>query len=492
MRLSELLRFEDIAVQCHNNPDADTIAAGFTVCEYLRRNGKEPLLFYWGEPIRKANMTLMIKELGIPVQCLEKLPHRPELLLTVDCTYGQSNVKMFEADNIAVIDHHRVSEGKLPPLSTVSANYGGCSSLLHRMLEEEGFDINEDRRIATALYYGLYMDTNGFAELRRPFDDDLRETAVYDEELIRRLKNANLSSEEMQIAGDALKNCRYNNEYRFAIVRTEKCDPNILGFISDLVIQVDTVDNCVVFCENQAGQKISVRSCRSDTRAPELANFITVGNGGGHAQKAGGSISDTLIGERDPLEYINDKMLSYFRDTRIMHAGAEHADTSGMKKYLKNNNVLGYIPSTEISPEGTEILIRMLEADITVKAQPDIYIVVGISGEVYPVKRELFESRYNICDDPPEKGYEYSPAIVDKKRKVSRPLSEMIRGCRASASSKIMARPLTGYTKVFTEWNKHGYMFGAPGDYLAARLNDDTDFYIVKKSIFSRLYSEIE
>ena len=42
------------------------------------------------------------------------------------------------------------------------------------MLREEGFEI-EDKKLGTALYYGLYTDTNQFAEIFNPLDMDMRE-----------------------------------------------------------------------------------------------------------------------------------------------------------------------------------------------------------------------------------------------------------------------------------------------------------------------------
>lgn len=45
MKLSDLLQFDNIIVQCHDNPDADALASGFGVYEYLRMNGKVPDLY---------------------------------------------------------------------------------------------------------------------------------------------------------------------------------------------------------------------------------------------------------------------------------------------------------------------------------------------------------------------------------------------------------------------------------------------------------------
>ena len=35
MRLCELLKFDDIVIQCHDYPDADTVASGLALYRYL-------------------------------------------------------------------------------------------------------------------------------------------------------------------------------------------------------------------------------------------------------------------------------------------------------------------------------------------------------------------------------------------------------------------------------------------------------------------------
>ena len=268
MRLCELLKFDDIVIQCHDYPDADTVASGLALYRYLEKNGKSPRLIYSGaEEISKPNMKLMLSLLHIP---LEYIPlefvqelSSPELLVTVDCTYGEKNVTKFEAQNVATIDHHASPKPDFE-LFEIRSNYGSCSSVIASMLFEEGFDINSDKEVATALYYGLYMDTNALAEISHPADKDLRDIARYDTPAVTLMKNSILSPEEMDIAGDALNNCRYDYAYGFACVEARPCDPNILGFISDLLMQVDTVDVCVVYCKKRGGYKLSARSCKKE------------------------------------------------------------------------------------------------------------------------------------------------------------------------------------------------------------------------------------
>lgn len=81
---------------------------------------------------------------------------------------------IFKAENVAVIDHHRVS-GELPAMNRVMSYMGSCATIVWDMLREEGVEIN--RNLATALYYGLYTDTGEFTEITHSLDRDLRDEA---------------------------------------------------------------------------------------------------------------------------------------------------------------------------------------------------------------------------------------------------------------------------------------------------------------------------
>lgn len=299
MRLRDLLEYNQIVVQCHDNPDADAIASGYGVYTYLKNHGKDVRLVYCGRNIiRKSNLVTMVRELEIPVEHVRnsEMEKTAELLVTVDCQYGEGNVSMYPAENVAVIDHHRV-ERKLPPLNRVESNFGACSTLVWSMLLEEGIDANTDEDLITALYYGLYTDTGYFDAIYQEKDILLKEQAAFDAGLITKLKNANISIEELETAGAALLRCDYNEQYRFAVVKAGPCDPNVLGLISDMVLEVDAIDVCVVFNLQPNGVKMSIRSCEEEISANELATKLCMGlgSGGGHDVKAGGFLQMGLL-----------------------------------------------------------------------------------------------------------------------------------------------------------------------------------------------------
>ena len=69
MKLSDLLEYDDIVVQCHDNPDADALASGFGLYTYFKSQGKDVRFIYRGRnKVQKSNLVIMLDELNIPVE----------------------------------------------------------------------------------------------------------------------------------------------------------------------------------------------------------------------------------------------------------------------------------------------------------------------------------------------------------------------------------------------------------------------------------------
>ena len=497
LRLEDFLQYDNIVIQCHDNPDADALASGFALCRYFEKNGKTARFVYGGQnAVSKSNLILMIANLGIGVEHVETL-EKPGLLITVDCQYGESNVTRFEADKIAVIDHHQIS-GQLPALSDVRSNYGSCSTVLYELLQLEDIDINSDENLATALYYGLMTDTGGFAEISHPSDKDLRDLARPRNADIVLFKNSNLSREELVIAGDALKHAHYFEEKSYAIVEAKPCDPNILGIISDMLLEVDSVNACLVYAIMPFGVKISVRSCVREIKASELAAFITsgLGGGGGHLIKAGGLLKKDLLEaagivyDNDPVrDFLFDRMNNYYENTEIIYAGERIEDISKMKHYIKKEVRIGYVECSKIAPSGTGIMIRTLEGDVDVVVRDDLVILIGIEGEIYPTSKEKFSAGYR---ELPGEEYvcpaEYPPRVTDTATGNRLSLLPYAKPCMSAGGAGIYARELDHRVKVFTVWDPDKYYLGVPGDYLAVRVDDPSDIYVIARDIFQKTY----
>ncbi len=505
MTLQDFEKFQKITIQCHDNPDADALGAGYGLYCYFQSKGISTRLVYSGKNrIQKSNLCLMVDKLLIPVEYVKPEKntriHMEGLLITVDCQYGAGNVTGLTADEIAIIDHHQVEIDNVP-LSIISPKLGSCSTLVWKLLKQAGFRIDDENGLGTALYYGLYTDTNQFSELYNPLDMDMREELVYNKSLITLFRNSNLSLKELEIAGIAMIRYSYNEDYEFAVIKAQPCDPNILGLISDFLLQVDIIKTCVVFNEGNDGYKLSVRSCIREVNASELAAYLTegVGSGGGHYEKAGGFISMRLYEEKYPTlhaeGYFNNRMTQYFDSFDIIYADDYQADLTYMKQYEKRKIPVGYVKADEILPVGTPILIRTLEGDIELTVEEDLYILIGIKGEAYPNRKSKFEQsylqlnkKYSFEDCAVKE--DYVPTIKSKADDRTLVLTDYAKVCIPTGEVKIYAKPLERGVKIFTAWDKEKYMLGRPGDYLAVRCDDLHDVYVVEKDIFARSYDE--
>jgi len=508
MNLRELLGYERILIQCHNNPDPDALASGYGLYEYFKSHGKDVHLVYGGmDRVQKSNIKLMISALEIPVEFYldyekENAPlGKDDLLITVDCQYGESNVFRIEAENIVIIDHHQVSPILVYNADTmdIRSELGSCATLVWSMLKEEGFPVADYANLSTALYYGLFTDTGDFSELSYPLDKDMRDELLFDKMLVMQLNNSKISLEELEIAGVALIKYVYNTEHRYALIHAKPCDPNVLGYIIDLVLQVDVIDTCVVYNNQANGFKFSVRSCIKEVKANELAAYIAdgIGGGGGHMDKAGGFISLMKFAESqnemDIDTYMAVRMNSYFTTCEIIHCGDYELDTTGMKLCRKKDLVVGYVDPADVVPIGSVIQVRTLEGDVDIKVEGKEYIMIGILGEVYPIAKKRFESDYEKVSDSYSLVTEYLPSLrCNTTGTVISDLTKYAKSCRACSRSQIYAKPIDHIHKIYTVWDPQNYYVGNPGDYIACKYNDKKDIYIIRKDVFELSYEEIE
>ncbi len=502
MHLKELTSYNDIVIQCHDNPDADGLASGYGVYWYLTKMGKKPRFIYRGHnKISKSNLLIMLDKLAVPVSYEPEFDEIPELLVTVDCQYGQSNVTSTKAKKIAVIDHHQ-STVELPELSEVRSNIGSCATVIWDMIREEGLDVDGEMLLSTALYYGLYTDTNKFTEVSHPLDRDMRDSLIVNNGIIVEMSNSNISLDELRLTGRAILDYEYHGRNKYIMIKAEQCDPNILGVISDFSMETVDVNICFAYYVSPQEIKFSVRSCTREVHANELAAFIAdgIGGGGGHITKAGGSIrpeklqklfnqdtrsTDELVGE-----LFNRRINQYFDMYRVIYARDAVIDTSDMRVYEKLPQKLGCVELTDVFPLNTMIEIRTLEGDINVRLDADKYLMIGIEGEVYPISKEKLQNSYKYLEEPYDRTFEYAPCIRDVFTGEKKNVLEYAKSVVSTGRSRIYAKPLEEYVKLFTLWDEEKYYTGCPGDYIAVREDDPHDIYIINGRLFNQLYKE--
>lgn len=508
--LSSMLAYDAVVLQCHDNPDPDTVGSAFALLRFFSAHGVPSTILYGGyREISKPNMVRLIDTLRIPIRFVAKevtdvrdvwpKAMRP-LLITVDCQAGSSNVSRIACEECCVIDHHFMDGGQSVRYAIVNPYLGSCATLVWMLLCAAGFDLKDHPDISTALYYGLYTDTNSLSEIHHPVDLDMLDSLVFDEELIRQLKNNNITRDELKTVSRALRGAEYLVAHRLALTQAEPCDPNILGLINDLVRQVEGVDVCVSYCPYHDGIKLSIRSnsIRS-VMANELSAFLTrgLGRGGGTMDKAGGFFR-LPRGATSARAMLTERLEAYFVDTEVLTAGAYRPTEKEMRRYRKRKQMTGYVVLEEVCPRGTRVIVRTALGDVSYAVGEESYLLVGSGGDVRPIQRDAFAKCYVPTEETfvfaPEQaavGAFYAPTIRETTYGGVMDLLPHVRACHPQEDIVFYIKPLRRRTKLFTSWYPEGYIAGNAGDYLSIRAKDHRDALIITPDVFHSVFEPL-
>ncbi len=289
--LADLLKKapDEVFIQPHNVPDPDAIAASFGLQYLLKIRGIDAQIVYENE-IEKANSSKMLELFGIDLSIASDVSTLGEedWTVLVDVQKGNSNVIDLVTDEVAVIDHHEYMGNNGYKLEDVRPEVGACSTIIAEYYVENGVDI--PRMVATALLYGIFMDTDNLTRGVSELDINMfyHLYALSDITLITELKGNQISSNDLKDYAKAFQTVEVYGEIGFLYL--DNGNDSLLGASSDIVITIAGVNIVVAYSPRENGYKFSTRSLNRKIKANDLIRFILKdrGFGGGHDSMAGG------------------------------------------------------------------------------------------------------------------------------------------------------------------------------------------------------------
>ena len=308
LQMLEDIKGKRVFIQTHNFPDPDAIGAGFGLQGILKHYGIDAVLCYVGQ-IDRVNTKKMTQYCNIDIYPENALPVKMRELdpiICIDSQKGGGNIRDLVGDEIACIDHHPLVGGEDYAYLDVR-KVGSCCTLISQYYEK--LNIIPDEYTATALLFGLKMDTLNFT--RGVTQEDIHAFSyLYDlasEEIITSLTMNNLEFSDLQAYGAAIENIYVYEKIGFAGIPFA-CPDSQIAVVADFILALAEVEVAVIYAKRNDGIKFSVRSEVNTVDAGKLiANAISdIGSGGGHSFMAGGFI---------PAE--NAKQLGEFPDTEI-------------------------------------------------------------------------------------------------------------------------------------------------------------------------------
>ncbi|MGN0437039.1 MAG: hypothetical protein ACI4F4_00830 [Lachnospiraceae bacterium] len=271
--------------------------------------------------------------------------------------------------------------------------------------------------------------------------------------------------------------------------------------------------NChylVLTWEVQEEVRMIAFSDEKRVRAYEFLDYIISDFGlvKGNATYAEGKVSSVYLNVQmaqidlvDIMEYILSMCYSYFETCDWIWAkgyGDKYKqDIMNMDVYQKKKVPWAYVKTVDIAPAGSKLLLRSLENEsgIVLTADEDIYIMIGSRGEIYDIKKDKFQSTYDATEEVLDvfgQMLDFLPEvlIIDSGEYVM--LDSSAKLCYPKTDAKIYAKEINNRTKIFPVQEEQEYYLGRPGDYMAVRMDDLDDLYIIQADIFCRTYEKVK
>ncbi len=291
-KLVKICNGKNVYIQTHNFPDPDAISSAFGLQRLLGHFGVESTLCYEGR-IDLLNTMKMLKLFNITIYSddqLKDLMTDKDVIICVDSQKNGGNIKDLIGKEVACIDHH-------PTFVPVEYQYediriaGACASLIASYYQELG--IVPDVDVATALSYGIRMDTQHLTRGVTPLDIDMFAYLypLSDQEELGQLERNHLELKDLRAFGSAIDSIEVHGNIAFATVPFA-CPDALVAILSDFILSVEEITIAVVQCYRKDEIKFSVRSENPEIHAGYLTRGALdgVGNGGGHKGMAGGTI----------------------------------------------------------------------------------------------------------------------------------------------------------------------------------------------------------
>ncbi|WP_310601163.1 DHH family phosphoesterase [Desulfobulbus sp.] len=269
------------------NADPDAIASAMALKRLLSYRVQGVTIGYPNE-IRRLNNLTMVERLKIPIERLHTLStkdYSKKILLDSQ----PNHLACFEKMTFnAVIDHHPVTTGWDAAFIDIRPEYGAVSSMMVEYLRAAG--IKPSVSLATALFYGIKVDTQNFQKQNMQVADGICFRYLFNIanlNLVRKFELTELRRSELRYFRTALNEVKASN-HRAYVHLGKVGTPDILVIIADFFNRVEGFDWVIV--SGIHGEKLVVifrcDGYRKNAGKLAKATFGRFGPAGGHREAA--------------------------------------------------------------------------------------------------------------------------------------------------------------------------------------------------------------
>ena len=288
-----------LLVVMHDNPDPDAIASALGLSRVAESVGVPADPCYGGEIAHQENRA-MVNLLDLHLRTFEGIDLDDyDGVALVDHSRAGINDSLPEGYPVdVVIDHH-------PPRGAVDGSFidirpdlGATSTLIGEYLSRLG--IEPDRKLATALLYGIRIDTKDFTRSTSiaDFEAAASLSAYADESTLERVESPSVSPETLRVLARAIE----GRDVRGSTVAScvgEITDRDTLAQAAERLLALDGIAVTFVYGYMDGVIYGSARARGAELDIGELLRnaLDPVGSAGGHATMAGAQVPLGILEE---------------------------------------------------------------------------------------------------------------------------------------------------------------------------------------------------
>ncbi len=273
-------RGKHVLIALRGHPDPDGIACAITQAHIAQRLGvAQTTVGYCHELSHRENRAL-VKLLGLELRKIKSVREvgKVDYLALVDAHEVDPELTdASEYEVLSVVDHHRPASPPRARSVDLRLEVGATATIFVEYLRElaplDG-DVEEDRRIATALMHGLATDTDDFMLARSgDFEAAAQLVDVCDMDLLQDLSRRLIAPTAMDVIARALQALVVRRNFATAGVGfVSEAERDTIAQAADFLVRREDIDTCVVY--GVVGDKYIEGSLRTHSPSVDPAVWL--------------------------------------------------------------------------------------------------------------------------------------------------------------------------------------------------------------------------
>lgn len=304
-------RGKSLVIVLRGHPDPDGIACAITQAHIAQRLGVSQIVIGYTQEVSHRENRALVKLLGLELRKIKTIGEvgKVDYLALVDAHEVDPELPdggSYEV--LTIVDHHRATTAPKARFVDLRYDVGATATIFVEYLQDLAPldpDVEEDRRIATALMHGLATDTDDFMLAR---STDFRAAGqiveVCDRDLLEDLSRRLIAPTAMDVIARALQALVVRRNFAMAGVGfVSESERDTVAQAADFLVRREDIDTCVVY--GVVGDKYIEGSLRTHSPSVDPAVWLeqAFGNdekgrpfGGGRRDKGGFRIPIGFLG----------------------------------------------------------------------------------------------------------------------------------------------------------------------------------------------------